>query len=535
MSSPIGTLVGRWLSGRRLVGKHPSASTFLRRDDQAARRYYRHSGLRRLAYRVLFVSMVAGLGFSYHADPHRTVGVVLVVLLVFVVGGLGALGYGAYTFRHSRFEVAPLYAKLAHELKGLPPSASRRQFRVPRSWDSLSLQLPKDCNPTNLQRRRVLNVVEEHTGRDYDTDWRLAARPPRVTFKARPHPPKVVPWAQILPMLSDLGPSQILLGLDGYSRPRTYDMDYEAPHLLLSMGTGAGKSTALMSLICQLLRKTGEGLVDRIVVLDVKHESVNCLDGVERVEIYRRADEIAQALSTVQSELDARMGGSGRRGRVVLIVEESNLFTEKLQSWWADTRKDSDPKRCPALSTVSEVLLAGRAFRMNVTTVAQHASVAATGGGGGATGGTASRSQYGVVVLCRFDPKIWKSFTGRPEASAPKLKRTPGTAILLEGGSTDEAQLVLIDPAQARADALAHSGAATAELPAVKEPTFSLREVSDDYGLDLLEPSVSYSALRRRKATDAQRGEEWLGDGGKPERFTLQQLTDYNREWSSGE
>jgi hypothetical protein len=522
---PFLVLFGRWVSGRRLVGRHPGVSTFWRRDDTALRRYWRHSGLRRLVeFRVLPSVLVVGVVAGVVADPGRAIAVLSGIGIVGAVVVMVAAGVGAWSYRYNRFERQPLYAKLAGELKGLPPTPTRGSFVMARRGDEVRLRVPKDLAPTPAKRRAVLSMVEEHTRRDYEARWELGARPPRVVFTVKPVPPKLVSWPMVLPALDTVAGSELVLGLDGRSAPVTYDLDAESPHLLLSIGTGGGKSTELAALICQLLRKKGPDAVDRVIVLDIKWQSLNCLDGVDRVEIYREIGDMARVLEDLkQVTIEDRKRGPVAGGRIVVVAEELNWLMQELQNEWLERRKSDDKKRAPAVEAIGTILVAGRALRINVVAAAQKAMVAAFGSSSGATGGSTARDQFGVVVLGRFSASTWKSFTGKEGSSRPITSDRPGDTIrLLQSGEWDQMQMILIGDEEAHADAVASSGPATVPLPTLREPTFSLREASNDEGAAIVD--VSYAVLRKRKSLSAV---EWRGDGGRPERFTAEQLHRY--------
>jgi hypothetical protein len=288
-----------------------------------------------------------------------------------------------------------------------------------------------------------------------------------------------------------------------HNRVCSINLDSEAPHVALSMGTGGGKSSLLRLIIIQLIRSGCE----RIDILDIKRASHVWAKGIPGVYIHTTMQAMIDATSAFKSEMEHRYdllenGHAGDFPRRALIVEEQNSLMAFARQYWADFRnelpasdRNSVPKQCPLISDIGFALFMGRQSLMNCISVFQRMSANAAGGGD-------MRSQYGCKILARFDSQSWKSLVGT--TPIPRSSRLPGRARFVLGDDIHEIQMSFIDDDDARAYALAHARVDQASDPLTLVsadgagsddiPPMSLREMVDA-GLI----PVRYSAATRAR------------------------------------
>lgn len=305
----------------------------------------------------------------------------------------------------------------------------------------LSVTLPPEAELGSGEQERVSSLVKRRVPGEWEASW--DHRGFKVTFKHPPRPPSKVLFGEVLELIDSLPDSQVLLGLGSRNEKIVLDFEDETPHVGFSFGTGGGKSSTLRSIIVQQIRKGAE----KVIVIDPKLISLDCLDGIPEVEIYTEIAEQWAAIARFAIEMERRYqikkaDKSATFPRWFLVMEEQNDFAEESYQTWMDVKEKKDPSRPPVFSQLAKSLFKGRQANMNIISVYQRLTARAAGG-------TELRDQYGAKILARFSPQAWNSLVAT--TPRPKSSRHNGRAIVVIGGSERVCQLVFVEEDEARA------------------------------------------------------------------------------------
>lgn len=168
--------------------------------------------------------------------------------------------------------------------------------------------------------------------------------------------------------------SRLMFGVDGESDPVTVDLASDTPHVIVSAGSGAGKSVIAASLATQALVKGAT-----VAFLDVKRISHRWARNLPQVHYACEVDELANALVSIAAEVKRRMkvieefpgpiSEADVGPRIVIIAEELNTMM--------DTIKDFE-KTLPLrgvykpLKAFADIMNLGRAAKVHVVAFAQY-------------------------------------------------------------------------------------------------------------------------------------------------------------------
>lgn len=410
---------------------------------------------------VLVVAAAAAVGVLYLADPDKTsawarpAGVALGCAAALAAGWWVATAVASGP--HRRQWVNPLHAVLAPILQ-LPAGTRPAQYlRVPARYAEMSgevvrVQVPVTWSDADAGvKSAIQSAVTSKLGlSDVSFRWHLTGRSSYMTATAAPRPPAVARFAD--PAVRDAvraaPESAPVIGLSAGARGVGVDLDAESPHILISAGTGGGKSVMLRTIFAQLLHDGGVGSV-----LDVKRHSHKWVRGVAGVSYCREIEDLHDEL--------VRLGAEGERRnrivddwpgdeadapvgpRVAILFEEANATLARLKRYWQTVRDPkTDPKESPAIDALREVLFMGRAVRMHVLLVAQSATAAALGG-------PEMRENFATRILARYTQNAWRMLV--PEVSPiPRSTRHVGRAQVVLGGIAHETQVILMTGDEAR-------------------------------------------------------------------------------------
>lgn len=358
---------------------------------------------------------------------------------------------------HRRQWVRPLHVALAPVI-GVPPGTRPATYlRVPpdyatRSGEVVRVAVPETWTDADDARKRaVQSAVTSKLGlADVSWRWSLAGRSSYVTAVSSPRPPAAALFSTqgIRDLVVAAAESAPLIGVQHGGRPVAVDLDAESPHILVSAGTGGGKSVILRTVAAQMLHDGGV-----VSVLDVKRHSHKWTRGIPAVTYCRDIEDVHDEL--------VRLGVEGERRnrivdewegpeqdapvgpRVAVLLEEGNATIGRLKRHWQTVRDPKvDPKESPALDGLREVLFMGRAVRMHVLMVAQSATAAALGG-------PEMRENFATRILARYTQNAWRMLV--PEvAPIPRSTRHVGRAQVVLGGVAYATQVVLMTGDEAR-------------------------------------------------------------------------------------
>jgi hypothetical protein len=114
---------------------------------------------------------------------------------------------------------------------------------------------------------------------------------------------------------------------------------------------------------------------------------------------------------------------------------------------WNTVRETDDPKTSPAVTTLGELLLAGRQARMNVL-LADHLNRPL---------GPEARENVSTLVLGRVTTGTWKRLAPHL-GTVPKGKTHPGRVHVVQGTTAHPTQVLFMSDAEAAAGAAGTAG-----------------------------------------------------------------------------
>ncbi|MFL4910756.1 helicase HerA domain-containing protein [Streptomyces sp. MMS24-I2-30] len=351
----------------------------------------------------------------------------------------------------------------------------RRYLHVPRNFSDDDAEIRIDV-PTHMRFNEDLVadlITKKLALENVSFTWRRAGQDTHVIVKKRKAPPKMLRLREpgVREILAKMPESAPLIGLGAGKKKVSVDLDADSPHVLISAGTGGGKSTILRTICCQFIHNGAKAFV-----LDFKRISHTWARGVPGVTYCRDIGEIHDALIGLAQEGRRRLvlaeqldddvleREPWRVGpRLVILLEEVNATMAQLKRYWARIRESGEPKTSPAVDELAEILFMGRQVRLHVLLVAQSATARAIGG-------PEMRENFSTRILVRYTLNAWRMLV--PEVSPiPMPTEHPGRVQVVTRGRAQETQVLNLSNAEAREWAM--SGAHTKEatgLPLQKTP-----------------------------------------------------------------
>lgn len=485
------TYAGRFVSGAHMDGKRRTNATFRYRatrdltDHGRAGKWSHRAGWERAGIRISATALTLAILYGYLTARTITVDTLAGAGAVLAVLGIVRARIMWANFGHHRRVVRPLYQTITQIANmGVHPAHvqaananHRRYLTVPRNYrdDKTRIRyvVPQTWEAEPAQVRRINALMSRRLGGDWDTIPHLNEYPAYLEFIPSPAPPKSVTFKDIIRQIEQTKDSEIVLGIGTHSHLATIDLDSEAPHVALSMGTGGGKSSLLRLIVIQLIRKGCE----RIDIVDPKRVSHNWAKGIPGVFIHRTMAEQMAAIAHFRKEMESRYEALTEDDTLIfprwaLLIEEQNSFTEYAKTYWEDYRQEltsqeraMTPKRNPVIGDIAFILFQGRQARQNVISVFQRMSASASGGGD-------MRENYGAKILARYSAQTWKMLVGT--TPVPRSSRINGRGRYALGDEDHEVQFAFINEADAKGYALQFAQART-------EPAFNaLRDVPAD-------------------------------------------------------
>jgi Helicase HerA, central domain len=479
--------IGRFLTGREMDGVRRTDATFFRPGRRILPKVEGRVSptsywpiWQRIAVRLTSLSAAGGIGYSYWQDPAPT-------LQALEYGGAGAAvlaaaGALAYAIRGReqrelmREWVDPLHQALAQPLGIAEQTDPRRYLHVPKNFSDDTAVIRIDL-PVSLRFNQDLVadlIAKKLALENISFTWRHAGREPHVLIKKAHRPPNKLRFTDpdVREILATMPESAPLIGLGAGKKKVAVDLDHDSPHVLVSAGTGGGKSTILRCIACQFIHHGAHAFV-----LDYKRISHPWARGVPGVTYCRDIAEIHDALIYLGHEGRRRIRLAEQLGddvldnepervgpRLVILLEEVNATMKQLAHYWSKIREKGDPKTSPAIDALAEILFMGRQVRLHVLLVAQSATARALGG-------PEMRENFSTRILVRYTLNAWRMLV--PEVTpAPKPTTHPGRVQVVLGGTAHETQVLNLTDDQARQWAM--SGAHTSEKTIPHKPPTAL-------------------------------------------------------------
>lgn len=449
---------GRFLAGRPMDGRRRTDATFRHRatrsvDHRITRpsRWSMLAGWHRSAVRVgvLGWGILTGVGMLRHSTPMLAVAALATASCAAAASWRAHVGWGRW--QHHRRIVRPLHASLA-PLVGRHTANPADYLTIPRGYDAedgpgVRVDVPDDLVAEPGRQALIVQTVKARTGLgDVDVTWRLASTTPHVLIKPAPQAPKRVGLVDVAAAIAAAPDGAVVLGIGPRRKIVTTDVDAESPHILVSAGSGAGKSVLVRAVAAQGLHKG-----HRVTFLDPKRVSHRWARQVGGVRYLADTESIHHELIELAAEGDRRFSIIERwdgpedeapvGDRWWIAIEEMNTLRERLQQWWEANRTKDDPKRSPAVVALGELLFMGRQARMHVCAVAQMATAQALGG-------PAARENFSTRCLARYTMNAWRMLV--PEVwPMPKTTKHRGRWQIVQAGTATPTQVVFLTEAEA--------------------------------------------------------------------------------------
>ena len=498
----------RFTSGRDLDGKRRTNATFMQRaggpkavltPHGKASKWAHKRHAERAMWRMLALCSAAGFAYGYLADRVVTLQASAVALCVAVGVSFWRSTVALRRIRHDRRIVKPLYQTLAPIAGHAPTDHHARYLKIPpdvltNPKAQARLTLSQTWQGTLTEQKAIGDLVARRLGGDWEARFYTHKYPPYATFNRKPEPPGKLTYAQFRPYMERGSDTELLLGMGASDSVISFSLDNESPHFALSINTGGGKS-ALMRMIIAYLKRHG---VERIDIIDFKEVSQNWAKNIPGIYIWRTAAAAMEAIANVRKVMEERYrlindDETLTFPRHVLIIEEQNTAIDQLNEYWDDYRRElspaergQTPKKNPAMRDLAYILRMGREGCVNVFSVLQRMSAAASGGGD-------LRELYGAVLLGRWKPQTWKMLVGTTPALKPS--RIQGRAVFTLGDTISAVQLAFLTNDEAREYAmLGATSSIPVNMPSEDEQLYSLRELASNV------VDIRYAALRRAKA-----------------------------------
>ena len=467
-----------WFTGGPLEGQR--AIVGLDDDRSRAARAGRRAAL--AAARTLPVAAVAAAEYVRAAAPWgagaRTVaaagfGVPVALAVVSL-----AVVHAAVRAAHHLQWVRPLHRAVCAPAGWDEETKPARYLVVPRNRaagaEGVIVAVAPDFRYTDTKKAELVTIVKAKLAlSDVAVTWVPDGRHGYVQFRPNEQMPTSAKFSDpaIRELVEKAKASAPLIGVSKGNKPVAVDLDVEAPHVLISAGTGGGKSTMIRTLAAQLMARGADS-----VVLDYKRHSHGWLRGLPGVTYARDIEEIHNQLVRLAKEGHRRnralddidAADAPRPKRLVVVCEELNATMAMLKMHWRDIRESGDPVTSPAITALGQLLFMGRAVRIHVLAVAQLATAKDLGG-------PEMREQFAVRVLARYTGNAAKMLV--PECNLPATSRHPGRAQVCIGGTATDTQVAFLSDDEARALVLGQRGDSVEDVADV-----ACRETPDSQG-----------------------------------------------------
>ncbi len=271
--------------------------------------------------------------------------------------------------------------------------------------------------------------------------------------------PRLVRLADVMKAVSAAKETRPVLGMALGRKLVHADLDDDSPHILVSAGSGGGKSVIMRLIVAQILAHGGICLI-----LDVKRMSHRWARGLPNVRYCRTIEEIHEACLWLRPEVERRNEladeGADIDGntehvdvgpRLFVLAEEMNATSNRLAAYWKTVKQPGQPNASPAVEALGDAYFMGRQVKVNVGAVAQMFTARTAGG-------PEARENFGTRILARYTMNNWRVLV--PEIwPMPAKSRRRGRVQVCCGGVATETQIVLATPKECRA--LATSGTVT--------------------------------------------------------------------------
>jgi hypothetical protein len=328
----------------------------------------------------------------------------------------------------------------------------REWVTVPRNFRDeggapVEILLPHTFAGQEKARATIVSVAGEKLNlRTPGAAWQLEGSSPRLLLTSPSLPPEKLSFAEILPYM-DTEEYRPFLGMISAEKALNAEMVGDSPHVGISAGPGAGKSTLAKLIAAQCLR-WGWG----VIILDWKKtEAYKWAIGLPGVTYITDIEDIHDAGVRLGQEVDSRKNeGLTGRAKVLVIRDEWNATADLLMAYWQDLRALADPEekktmpvKSPALRGFMALDFAGREFGLHDLLIAQRFS------GRIFNGNTDMRECFQIRCLSRYSHQTKTMLVGNMKPF-PKKSNIPGRWTIVAGEDVEVVQVPLITGDEAR-------------------------------------------------------------------------------------
>ncbi|MFF9322702.1 helicase HerA domain-containing protein [Streptomyces sp. NPDC014735] len=251
-------------------------------EGRVRRRSFR-AGWQRLTARTTLGAAVAEGGYLLGREPDATVRSLrslwenrdqaLAALETGAIGAastlaVGGVAYGLLTRKRREFMrewFRPPARALAKPLGMSELTGPRRYLHTPRNFSDDDAEIPIDApdtcgstrtwSPTSSSKKLALENVS--------FTWRRVGKDTHVIVRKRQTPPRMLRLSDpgVREILAKMPESAPLIGLGAGKKKVSVDLDADSPHVLISAGSGGGKSTILRTICCQFIHNGAHAFV----------------------------------------------------------------------------------------------------------------------------------------------------------------------------------------------------------------------------------------------------------------------------------
>jgi hypothetical protein len=466
----------RYLSGRPLNGFRYSDATFRHAATDRVPPYHRLPGWKRFVYfRIAPPYLAVQWGHDGVTWVGRNMPVVLqsgwltheslwwnmsahaqLATPVLAAAGLWKAFRGLRVREWRRERVEPLAAALAPLVGKVHIPGRTDWLTIPRSYlddggPAVEILLPVEYTGVGNARKVVVDTIVDRLGMgDVTAEWQMQGSAPRLLVQERAKPPATVGLADLHRLMEVAEEDAPVVGLGINSAPVTMNLQLDSPHLMVTGGSGGGKSVLVRAAVAHFLHHGA-----RVVILDPKGDSHLWAKDLPGVTYAYRIEDLHDELIKLGAE-QKRRADDAHHGRpvgqrIVVVAEEMNMATPGLRAYWVQIREPKEPKVSPALQARDNIAFAGRSLLMNMISVTQSATSRAYGG-------PEARENYGMNAMARQTARQWKMINeGLP---MPVFTRHPGRWTFTCGGEVKLVQVVHLSDDEARSWSLSGVGVA---------------------------------------------------------------------------
>jgi hypothetical protein len=433
----LGPLVWRWFSGHTFHGRYYTDAGWIRRGQRvlhptghAARWHYLPRAHRAGIRTGSTLGTLAALYGLLAAPTVTIVSIASGALATALWGSWRALG-AVQEWRHVRQWVRPLHEALAPRL-GLPAITRPKDWlSVPRGFARLdnaqiTMALPRDFHASGEASRLIADIVSAKLALEgVGVRFEMPGIPHAIVSISVPPPAKLM-GDDLMTLVEKAKDTAPVIGVGRNRQVVTADLEADSPHILLSAGSGGGKSELTGLLTTQVLHRGGVALF-----LDSKKTSHQWAKGLPNCRYCRSIQEIHNALISLAGEIERRSELVDKLSdingdlpaevnigpRFFLILEEANTTMLRLQTYWRSIKEKGDPNQSPAIDAWNEFIFMGRSMKMHAIAMGQQMNATASGGG-------AARESFALRGLARYQPQTWRILVGN--GPMPKSSRHRG-------------------------------------------------------------------------------------------------------------